>query len=684
MESAMVDALPERLRATGAKIRSFRHGRVARVLSGYRPGIRSKLISAGALAVVAGLWLILHPYTGVTIDARVYIGRALADLAPTTIGQDLMFRHDGQAVFSVYTLLARAAVALLGPNTAAALLAFSGGVAWFAAVVALMRQVAKGRMLWATLTCLAVLPRGYGGSADSFFGEVTAVPRPFAEAGVLAALALVLSGRRKTALVVLAAAALFHPIMAVCGFGVVFTVAALEDRRWLAGPALVGGLSLLAAALGTPIFARLFHGIDPIWLGLLRDRNPYLFPMEWPLCAWTRSSVQVGTVIIAAQLFEGRLRQVLAASAVVAVTAVLASVAFADLWPSLLIVQAQPWRALWLTAALGAAMLAPCAERLWSRGSAGKLVLATLALGWLAPDNPAAIVAMATGLILVYLDLRPTRLEVSPWVAHAALAAVMILAVARLVLMTPALWRIMHASPPSQVAPTLVGLALRLGLLAVVAAPFILFGYLTKLGSSDRLGWLATPSLGAVTVCVGLLTWNHDARTGDGGGTPAAGLTRLMAGRPGAVEWVDGDTQAWLDAGRANWGSNLQGASIVFSREQAMAWRVRMRTLIGLGFGRESILRPWMSGASFQLARPTEFALNALCREPDGPAWIVTHILDGEPMLLGKNTVVWRAPRPDYLLDGSLGWRKVTRYAVHSCERPIVQVRASNLAIPRF
>ena len=152
-----------------------------------------------------------HMYEGVHLDARIYMGRALADLAPSTIGQDLMFSHDGQAGFSAFTLLARALVAKLGVPEASFALALAGMITWFAAITALAVRLAGGRAPWIMLAGLAILPNTYGGFNVIPVGEVLALPRPFSEAGVLAAFAAYLNGRNWLPLGFLLAAGLFHP-----------------------------------------------------------------------------------------------------------------------------------------------------------------------------------------------------------------------------------------------------------------------------------------------------------------------------------------------------------------------------------------------------------------------------------------------------------------------------------------
>ncbi len=620
---------------------------------------RNGLLTLGAFGVVAGLWLLTHIYQGVLLDSRVYIGRAMADLAPATIGRDLMFAHDGQAKFSIFTLLTRSLVAAFGPQRAATLLAMTGTGLWFAAATAFFTRIAKGRLAWAMLACLAVLPSTYGGLSIIPFGEALATPRPFAEAGVLAALTFALDGRRPVASALLIAAGLFHPLMALCGFGVFFVLIGWEDRRWIAPAAGLAGLAVIAGALGAPIAARLFQRVDPDWLALLRLRNPYLFPGLWPLSTWSQSVLQVTTTVIAALLLRGRARILFAAAASVAVAMVAASWLLGDVWPNLLMLQVQPWRALWITAVFGAAGVGLCGVKLWQGGPASQIALAALAVGWLAPDSPAALIASPLALILFGLDRFGKGVGIGQSVVYTAWALAALLGAIQV-------WRIaafglqaVAAMPPSAYADAFL---IALHLEAVVIVPLAIWAASVRPERWTRIATWLLPALGAALFAFGALRW--DRAPAD----PSPDLARLMAGRPGAVEWIDGDVQAWSLAGRANWASEIQGASIVFSREQAMAWRSRMRLMLQLHLVGPHILDPFAQVEGY-VTRPTGAALNALCRTPDGPAWIVSPVIEGEPPPNAPHTQIWRPERPGYIYGGQFRWLKIAAYAVTRCDR---------------
>ena len=127
-----------------------------------RTGVQTAwLASLSAITFALTVFLLTHSAPGITGDAKIYIGRALADLDPAGVGRDMMFVLDGQSTFSVFTPLARALVAKLTPQHAALLLTAGSQVLWFAALVCVARVLAGSRAVSIVgLACL--LPAGYG------------------------------------------------------------------------------------------------------------------------------------------------------------------------------------------------------------------------------------------------------------------------------------------------------------------------------------------------------------------------------------------------------------------------------------------------------------------------------------------------------------------------------------------
>ena len=241
------------------------------------------------------------------------MSRALADLDPNGVGRDLMFVHDGQFGFSLFRYAAKAMVWCSGPAAAAETLAIMAALGWFFAAAALARQFISGGAVWAVVIFAALLPVSYGAPYPFGFAELLAIPRPFAEALVLAGLAALAARRDAVSLCCLMAAALLHPLMALAGFEVFLAVLGFEDRRWFLFCALAGALVILGGALGMPMLDRLFTAIDPSLRGFHELRSPFLFPSHWPMKSSPPLIVQATTIAIAAHFQQGRGRRILAA-----------------------------------------------------------------------------------------------------------------------------------------------------------------------------------------------------------------------------------------------------------------------------------------------------------------------------------------------------------------------------------
>lgn len=168
--------------------------------------------------------------------------------------------------------------------------------------------------------------------------NLKAIPRPFAEAFVLAGLAALAARRDVVCLCCLVAAALLHPIMKLAGFGVFVAVLGLEDSRWLWFCACAGTLSILGGALGLPLMDRLFTTIDPSLQSLHESHNAFLFP-SLPIESFAPLIVQATTIAIAAHSRQGRGRWILAAIIVVGLGGIGISAIFGGWLSSFMIIR---------------------------------------------------------------------------------------------------------------------------------------------------------------------------------------------------------------------------------------------------------------------------------------------------------------------------------------------------------
>src|SRR5262249_54785679 len=126
--------------------------------------LRQLLLSSSVIpaCAAAAAFALSRPYAGIVGDARLYIGRGLADLDPAGVGQDAAFLNDGQSSFSIFPVVIDRLIALMGPSGAAQILSAVGLAVWFVGLITLARSIETDRSPWTIPLVVAVLPFFYG------------------------------------------------------------------------------------------------------------------------------------------------------------------------------------------------------------------------------------------------------------------------------------------------------------------------------------------------------------------------------------------------------------------------------------------------------------------------------------------------------------------------------------------
>lgn len=647
-------------------------------------GARLQAVLAGivlALGVV-GLWLLNHPYQGVIHDARLYIGQVLAAADPEGVGRDIMFAKDGQFGFTVFPALLKGAVAAFGISQGAKLVSLVSLVAWLGALAYLASTMAKGRVRWVSVLFVVVLPTSYGGFHIFHYAEPMATPRAFAEAGVLFAFALLCQGRQFWALLPLAASALFHPIMALPGFGVWAWLALFDPEERIvplavglacAGAAVV--LLLLAAAFHVPLADRLFVGIDPAFGEILQARTPFLFPANWPVETWSHFFVQVATLAVATRVVEGRVRSLLIATIVIGIGGVAAAYVLGGVFGSLLAVQVQLWRSAWIVAVLSAAALAMSSVQLWRQGGSARLALGCLFIAWLGAETPVIGFPAAMLALIFTFWPRMQRLRIQPKLMLAFWGFVGVYALLTFAIRLYSLASFAAAGPDGS-----RNLVFLLSMFGVWAVPVCVLALVYALARPPERLLLPLGASAILVAVLGVAFWDvRDARTLDADkGTPDPALQALLSSRTGAVLWPDGRFDTWSLAGRPNWISTMQGSGAVFSRPLAMLWDERARLLTDLGLTDQRLRAPFSakgqtSSEEPHLANLSDASLEQLCARPDAPAWLIAPakvMKDSQLSASQWSPSYWRAPSPapSFGWDGkTVTWTATQDYVVLPC-----------------
>jgi hypothetical protein len=619
---------------------------------------RAPAVFAALVACVA----LLRPYTGIVGDSALYIGGALAALDPQGIGQDPMWRLDGQMRFSLFPMLLRHLVAFLGAERAALAVAAFGLFLWSVALVALARALAGRANAVAVVLACAGFSATYNSHASVYFGEPIATPRVFAEAAVLAALAAMLAGRAGLAALLASLAALLHPVMALSGVGVIFVFHALSDRRWLVAGLAIAVLLLGASLLGAPVLDRLTTRIDPQWFALLRGPDDYLFPTTWPERFWALTAQRGVTAALAAAVAQGATRRLFVAILVVAAAAMALTLVFGDLCPLLLVAQAQPWRAGWLLALAAAAGFALCGVTLWREGPASRIILALLALSWLIDSSAAG--ALVAG---VALALRVARVDLTRYAAAGRWLwiGVGLLSLFEIVVNYRLAAAFTDAAPAGARPPPFW---LMLGG-HVLTVPIALLGVALAVSPPLRIAPRRLAAASAAFCLVVAASWRQEwdayrmalARSGR-----QSDLVELLSSRPGPILWLGGNQEAWIWAGRPNWAAGVQGNAIIYSRELTFVWFERMGALIDAGWLADGGTIPRALSKPDPLYPDMSPDKRArFCARADAPAWILAPV---PSQSAAAGAMIWRAPAKRFAFDPNQGSMiGVDLLAIHPC-----------------
>ena len=528
------------------------------------------------------------------------------------------------------------------------LVAGAADLCCFVALVAFAKALARGshRLTWLIVVFVTVLPVSFDVPSMFEFAETLAVPRPFAEAAVLAALACLLEGRQAASLAFAILAMAIHPIMGFAGAAVVGLVLfARADRPrvllLLAGAGFIA-LAAASAAFHVPLVDRLFQRMDDAWLDLVVQRSPHLFPTLWAPSEYANLCIQGATIAITARQSAPAVRQVLLAIIIAGIGATAAAGLFGDTAHSLLFIQAQLWRSIWLVSLAAAAALALCVAALPRQDDGERLAFILLALGWVFVAQVWLAVGCAAIALVLRFDARlASRIGRRRSIAVGTVAVTAILA-----------WNGAAALGAARLLSETGGVRSRVDLLASHAQtlPLLLlaaWAILAPPSSWPSHRGLRRPAR-AAAVCGALALLTAAMAVWDGRDTAqlafegrqvVPGFAVTAAGRPADVFWVDGGSEGWFALGRPQWLSHLQAVGIVFSRPLAFEWRRRAEIAWAAGLAGPGLLR---RPAATDTPATTEASIGVFCARGDAPGTIILRWSPEPAALSALAGPIWR------------------------------------------
>ena len=526
---------------------------------------------------IALLWLIVRPYQWINGDAQLYALQALAHAYPTRFSNDLFFLFGSQDRYTLLTNLIAPIYAQMGVDRAAFTLTVLSSALWALACFGLSAAAVDRKLAWLSLACAVVATGAYGGGGDVFqYAEGYFSARLPAEAMILGALSLQMRRRTGWSLLLWICAALVHPIMTAPALAVAILIT-IPERVWPLSLAAAGSICALifALALAMP-FGRVVV-VDSTWLTFIDRRSPFLFLSHWSTADWGRVGVIMGSLLVAGQLLArsdgGRLAR---ATLAISILGVLVAFVGSDVLPVAIILQAQPWRAMWL-ATLVAAVLLPAVVRAGWEGeplhrAAALLVCAAIMDVESSASLPAAMTAVATACWPGDPTARVARLIVGT-------ASVVFLTCLTLNIFAAAdsLGLPMLGPPEEQHLEALRNIAR----FSCAPAALTLVVWILCVRHPTVAG-TAVAAVAMITLGVHML---HPAvrqarMQAYSGPVHAAFASWRDAIPPGAtVLWIENPSAVWFLLERPNFVSVHQLAGVVFSRNLALEARSRIRTV---------------------------------------------------------------------------------------------------------
>ena len=607
--------------------------------------IAGLLRRASPVLLVLGTWLAFHPYAGIVHDSRLYVAQALHALHPGVFDRDLFFAFGSQDDFTLFTRLFAPFVDRLGASVATMLVVALGHALWLAGAAALAMRLAPSKTAAvAGLVLVAAMPGYYGGWQIFTYAEGFATPRLLAEGIALWALWALTNHRLLLASALVLVAALLHPIMAATAACVGFCFFVLRDWRWimlgLAGAAAAG----ILAYAGIAPFDGLLRTMDSEWLGVVEQRNIFLFPALWRPMDWGRVATTAATAVAGAAILSGWRRRLVLAGTLAGLGGIAATYLGADVLHNAFVIQIQIWRTLWLLqvfAYLGAGILF---VQLWQLKEDGFGLIALIVFSWLASImlDPGASVAIA----VCTLTLAVTRLRgnLKPLPSFTTITGVTLAGLAMGFLV---ICRLIMLKGWLAAVPDAAALWGNFGTITVVEAAAMAAVAVALYRLQPGVARVALPVAALVLAMASVAAWDRRSP-----------WTRVLAAEhsiaafesalpPDALVYWESDVRGpWLLLHRPSYFSRVQGSGVVFRRPTALAYRDRADVVRPLT-GRKLLDSIRARGTTPPpLPALTRTMLMSACRR-DGAldAMVLSRAVPG------AYVAQWDAPTPIYEMD---------------------------------
>ena len=254
---------------------------------------------------------------------------------------------------------------------------------WVVSNYVLARQFIQNTYLFVfAVLAASLLSVNYSPNAATFvLNECFPTARSIAFPLGLLALAFAANARVGVALLTATASMLLHPLI---GVWVLATLIGTQQSNRILLLLVCACGALLVGLFGMEIGP--FLRIDPDWESLARASSVDLFVGEWGRARMNSVLLALGLVLIAAECLPPAVRQLFQVAALIGGTGFLLAQIASYYVPSLLIIQAQTWRAMWISYALCVTACFVIASAAWQSKTHSAATVISLGICLLAPS----------------------------------------------------------------------------------------------------------------------------------------------------------------------------------------------------------------------------------------------------------------------------------------------------------
>lgn len=311
--------------------------------------VKNSIFTFSFFMILASLWMLNHPYEGLTHDARLYSIQALSHLSLEIFKNDLFLKYDSQENYTIFSHIYAYVIKSSNLFVANVALFITGHVLWFLSVWLAAAALYNGKLRYIALALAAAMPAYYGAKYIFSYGEPFLTPRIYAEAFVLMAIYFFLKNRTIWTGASLLLGFLMHPIMAVTGtiFLCIMFFVRTPKVALIFGCALMGAVLLLAVH-GMAPFDRLVKFMDPQWADIVEKRLYGIFLYNWTILDFLPILASLMTIALYSLMHRG-IERTIGLSLLIGTGLLLpVSMFLGDMLKNVLVLQLQLWRFTWL------------------------------------------------------------------------------------------------------------------------------------------------------------------------------------------------------------------------------------------------------------------------------------------------------------------------------------------------